>query len=197
MSMQSDEFTGTYQRVLPRDAFNEGNLMTNIGRLWIALSQTHGHDACIVEEDLEEFRIMQNEATGGLVVANLTFTIDGVPHRLERPLNSRDRWPLMVSEKQDDDDFDPVSVFDDDGRLSLDMLRLIGADGQDREPGRNHSDLIDRLKDLARKRAYEQGLSRHKHPDALAVSITGEHRVNRQIADLLPEILSTLGHEDP
>lgn len=117
---------GDYVRVLPRDLFNEAGLLKCIGTLWIALDETGGHSARIEEEDVPRFDIVQ-DAGGGLTVANLTFTIGGVPHRLMRPLNSRESWALFVEECEGDPDFDPVRVFDGVGRLSDDMRRLIGA----------------------------------------------------------------------
>ena len=126
MTRMSEEYIGEYRRVLPRDAFNEGNLLTNIGRLWILLNETHGHKATIIEEDLAQFDIRLNDATGGLTVTNLTFLVDGVRHYLERPINSREKWPLMVTEKKEDDDFDSVEIFDDEGDFTPEMLLLIG-----------------------------------------------------------------------
>lgn len=192
MSRESEQYIGGYQRVLPRDAFNEGNLMTNIGRLWILLDEHRDHDASIVEEDVEQFDIQQNDATGGLTVTNLTFLIGGTRHYLERPLNSRDKWPLLVSEKDGDDDFEPIEVFDDQGRLSAEMLELIGASGEEADIVAPHAELIGRLVRLSAQREHEQSLSRADHPQALHVSVAGENRVNRQIANLLPEIIEAL-----
>ena len=125
------DFVSNYTRVLPRDLFNEGNLVTNYGRLWILLEETSGHNAAIVQEDVPFFDIKQNEATGGIFIANLTFTIDGMAYRLERPLNSREKWPLMVVENDDDPDFEEVCIFDDDGNFTPEMLALIGLKADD------------------------------------------------------------------
>ena len=196
MSRESEQYIGGYQRVLPRDAFNEGNLMTNIGRLWILLDEHRDHDASIVEEDVEQFDIRQNDATGGLTVTNLTFLVGGTRHYLERPLNSRDKWPLLVSEKDGDEDFEPVEIFNDEGGFSAEMLQLIGAKREEAEAeaetGPPHAELIGRLLRLSAQREHEQRLSRADHPQALHVSVAGENRVNRQIANLLPEIIEAL-----
>lgn len=114
-----------YRRVLPRDLFNEASLLKCLGRLVILLGETHDHAAGFEEEELPFFDIVQDYHSGAIGVANLTFTIGGVRHRLLRPLNSRDTWPLWVEESDNDPDFDPVKVFDDDGNFSADMLRLI------------------------------------------------------------------------
>lgn len=118
-----------YVRVLPRDLFNEASLLKCMGTLWIRLSELRDHRAAIVEEDVPFYDITQDEATGAITVSNLTFVIDGVKHRLMRPLNSREPWPLWVEEREGDWDFDAVAVFDDEGNLSRDMLELIGHTG--------------------------------------------------------------------
>lgn len=196
MVRMSEEYMGGYQRVLPRDAFNEGNLLTNIGRLWILLSEYPEHTARIEEEDVDFFNIQINDATGGLTVSNLTFTIGGVRHYLERPLNSREKWPLMVYEKDGDDDFESVEIFDEDGDFTSEMLELIEAKNypDHKADEKDHkADLIARLETLANERKHEQGLSKADHPQAMQVSVAGENRVCRQIANLLPEILEALG----
>lgn len=123
--MLSDGFLKPYRRVLPRDLFNEADLLKCLGRLWILLDEKGIAKAGYREESADGFDIVQNEATGGIVARAVTFQIDGVVHRLERPLNSREPWPLLVSEKEDDEDFDPIRVFDDDGNLSEEMLILV------------------------------------------------------------------------
>lgn len=116
-----------YRRVLPRDLFNEGNLLTNIGRLWILLDETLGHKASIIEEDVDHFDIVQNQATGGLTVRNLTLMINGNRYYIERPMNSREKWPLIVTEKEDDYDFEEVEIFNEDGNFTDEMIDLINS----------------------------------------------------------------------
>jgi hypothetical protein len=116
-----------YRRVLPRDLFNEASLLKCYAQLWIALDEKQGDGkGFFSEEDVSHFDIVQDSASGALTIRNLTFTIGGVPHRLERPLNSRDRWPLWV-ESSADPDFEPVKVFDEEGNLSEEMLELLKA----------------------------------------------------------------------
>jgi len=113
-----------YVRVFPRDMFNEGDLLNCHGRLVIALESIESR-ARFVQEDVDRFEILQSQASGGIVIANVVFEIDGIPHRLERPLNSRRRNPLVVEAKAGDPDFEPVTVFEEDGSLTADMLDLI------------------------------------------------------------------------
>lgn len=116
-----------YDRVVPRDLFNEADLLKCMGRLSIALGGTQGHCARIVEDSVPEFRIGQDPSSGSIEVANLTFEVAGIRHRLVRPLNSREAWPLRVEAVDPASDFESLPVFDDDGSLSDDFADLIRA----------------------------------------------------------------------
>lgn len=115
----------TYRRTLPRDLFNEADLLKMLGRLWIALDETPGHDARFAEEDVDSFEIVQDPSSGAIRVANLTLEISGQAHRLERPLNARTPWPLWLF-RDDDEDLE-IRVFDEQGALSTDMLALLAS----------------------------------------------------------------------
>jgi hypothetical protein len=116
-----------YDRVLPRDLFNEADLLKCMGRLSILLGETQGHCARIVEETVSGFRIAQDPSNGSIEVANLTFEVAGIRHRLVRPLNSREAWPLRVEAVDPASDFESLAVFDDDGSLSDDFADVIQA----------------------------------------------------------------------
>lgn len=115
-----------YVRVLPRDLFNEAGLLKMMGRLWILLSETRGHNAEIVEEDVPRFDIQQDESSGAIYVANVRFLINGVERRLSRPLNSRSSWSFWMTGTEDDPDFDEIAVFDENGNFTADMRSAIG-----------------------------------------------------------------------
>lgn len=118
----------SYIRVIPRDLFNEANLLKCLGRLWIALDEAKcGHKAQFVTEDVPMFDIRQNPDDGSTYVANIEFRIGGEKFTLYRPLNSREAWPLYTM-REGDWDFEPVAVFNDDGSLSDEMLDLISAE---------------------------------------------------------------------
>ncbi len=119
----------TYRRVIPRDLFNEGNLLKCLGRLSCLLDCRDGR-AKLDEGDGSPFRIEQDPSTGSLSCTNLPFTIDGRPYRLTRPLNSRDAWPLYA-----ENDDEAVPVFEDDGNLTDEFERLIGALTDDEDDG--------------------------------------------------------------
>lgn len=114
----------SYLRVLPRDLFNESSLLKCIGRLWI-LTENLDHSAKFHDEDMPAFEIEQSQDDGSIFVGNLTFSISGAIHRLYRPLNSRQAWPLYA-QNMDDDNAESIPVFREDGELSDEMREAIG-----------------------------------------------------------------------
>lgn len=110
-----------YQRVIPRDLFNEASLLKCYAHLWMLLERFHHHDAHLSEGDGAPFRIEQDPGSGGLTVANLPFRINGNAWNLFRPLNSREPWPLYA-ERHDEE----VAVFTEDGQLTEAFVRLVG-----------------------------------------------------------------------
>lgn len=103
----------SYQRVLPRDLFNEANLLKCIGRLVLLIEDgklpgwtyKHAGNAFIIEQD---------ESDGSLSVFNILFYFNGGNVHMRRPLNARGPWPLLA------DGYDECYVFDDDGNFVLD-----------------------------------------------------------------------------
>jgi hypothetical protein len=110
----------SYIRVLPRDLFNEANLLKCVGALWIKL-ENHPN-AKFDQEDVDAFDIRQSDDDGSLSIVNISLTIHGRRYRFRRPLNSRASWPLYIRE---DGEWDDVPVFTDGGDLSPEIRELI------------------------------------------------------------------------
>jgi len=114
----------SYIRVIPRDLFNEADLLKCLGRLWILLDETRGHDATVGdasgEHDGTAFDIVQDESDGSIYVANVPFRIGRSEYTLFRPLNARSPWPLYIHHN-----FNDIRVFDEDGKLSGQFQALI------------------------------------------------------------------------
>lgn len=115
----------SYIRVLPRDLFNEANLLKCLGQLWLLLDGKDGPVKFETEAVEEGFWILQDPADGSTYVSNVEVSVRGKRAHLSRPLNSRNPWPLYLSLPKDPS-FDPIAVFNDVGDLSEDMLRLMG-----------------------------------------------------------------------
>ena len=114
----------SYTRVIPRDLFNEANLLKCLGHLYIMLESQPPGQAQFDVEDLPAFEIEQDESDGSIHVANLPFSVGARKARLSRPLNSRADWPLYLS-LPDDPDFEPFPVFEKTGFFTDDMLNFM------------------------------------------------------------------------
>lgn len=110
-----------YIRVIPRDLFNEANLLKCLEQLYIKLESIgFTHVAQFGVGDVPYFKIEQDPSDGSIYVSNLPFLIGNKHYHLSRPLNSRQPWPLYCSRNDD-----VIQVFDDDGTLSIEMIRLL------------------------------------------------------------------------
>lgn len=109
---------GNYCRVIPRDLFNEANLLKCLGRFWIATEQYQPRKVQI-EYDGEPFDVRQDD-DGRLWAENIGIFIQDKPYWHYRPLNSRQPWPLYLNT-----DDDCIPVFTDDGQLTTELLALI------------------------------------------------------------------------
>lgn len=104
----------TYTRIIPRDLFNDANLLKCLGKLWIELENRF--PGVFVTEYVEGgFDIRQYESTGETYCDNVFLMVRGDVIKPTRPMNSRDPWPLYVT---DPETFDEISVFEDDGKLT-------------------------------------------------------------------------------
>lgn len=117
----------TYMRVFPRDLFNEAGLLKCLGRLVICLEDIAGpHGASLPEFMAGPLPIEQNPASGGIFLNGFFLSCNGLTWRLERPLNSREPWPLYATDP--DEDRDEIEIFDDQGNLTPEFLGLIRKD---------------------------------------------------------------------
>lgn len=102
-----------YKRVIPRDLFNEANLLKCIGKLVLDIEDgklpwlSYHHDG-------EAFNVQQDGSSGAIYVGNVQFFANGKTLTLTRPLNSRDAWPLYLETEQD-----AYSVFDEAGNVTI------------------------------------------------------------------------------
>lgn len=102
----------TYQRVIPRDLFNEAKLLKCLGKLVVLSERYPQLQTGFVEAgDYSHFVVVQNPDSGDLSVANVVVFMNEKPVELFTPLNARDSWPLYV---QYDDSNEPELVFRDD-----------------------------------------------------------------------------------
>lgn len=108
----------SYKRVLPRDLFNEANLLKCYGRL-VLLIEEKMIDWIQYHHDGDSFYIKQNPSDGSLSIANIEFWTRGPKPKkihLSRPLNSRESWPLWACIEGEEEDH---PVFGNNGSFML------------------------------------------------------------------------------
>lgn len=110
----------TYHRVIPRDLFNEANLLKCLAHLWICFERSNV-EAVYVSHDGGPFQVEQDPSDGSIEAINVRYYIRDQALDLCRPLNSREPWPLQRRM----DDGSAVPVFNEDGELSDDFLASI------------------------------------------------------------------------
>lgn len=98
----------SYMRVIPRDLFNEANLLKCLGRIYICLERLPRCNVTL-ESNGQEFRIDQSQCSGAIYCSNVPL------------LNARDPWPLYASLPDDDE----CEVFTNDGEFTAEFLELI------------------------------------------------------------------------
>lgn len=109
-----------YTRVIPRDLFNEANLLKCWGQMYLNLEKLDLQD-CIIESDLDGgFQIEQFEENGGIFLLNVALGVRGHALVPVRPLNSRRPYPMYIYQGDDE-----IEVFNDDGTFTDAMLAFL------------------------------------------------------------------------
>ncbi len=103
----------SYNRVIPRDLFNEAGLLKCLGKLIIAADTIPGLE---FEHDGEAFAIVQDPSDGSISVANVVAWLNGMRLDLSTGLNARRSMPLEFRLEGGEDGLD--RVFNEDGSLS-------------------------------------------------------------------------------
>lgn len=111
-----------YRRVIPRDLFNEANLLKCYGQMWLNLERLNLPGAVLEQDDDGgPFHVVQHEESGATTLGNVYFWVNGAEFALHRPLNSRASFPLYLTTEEGDE----LGVFNDDGTFSADMLAFL------------------------------------------------------------------------
>lgn len=121
----------TYLREIPRDLFNEANLLKCLGKLSLIALDRGRPEILQVSLRPGHFDVRQDEADGSIYCENVHIVIRERLFDHRRPLNSREPWPLWLRPSfghPDDAEWlaDDFEAFDDAGDLSADLARLLG-----------------------------------------------------------------------
>lgn len=124
----------TYRREIPRDLFNEANLLKCLGQLsLIALDRGRPETFRVTHRGggASGFDISQNLSDGSIYCANVQIIIRERLFEHRRPLNCREPWPLLVwpsfAHPDDAEGWqEETEAFEADGTLSPHLAQLIG-----------------------------------------------------------------------
>lgn len=110
----------SYERVVPRDFFNEGKLLKCMGRLALSILDCNVPDGLNIdiEENGEPFDIDLNDS-GELYVSNYPVTVNGADAFFFTSYNSKRAYPFYC--RINDTDYE---VFTDEGLWHPDMIAL-------------------------------------------------------------------------
>lgn len=116
----------SYRRVIPRDLFNEGNLLKCYGQLYLGLEKLNCVENLHADVMLDRFgfQVSQDPGDGSLTIGNVTLYCQGERVPLRRPLNSREPFPLYAALHVDTEDETEIAVFTDTGELTPEFKAL-------------------------------------------------------------------------
>lgn len=110
----------SYLRVIPRDLFNEANLLKCYGQIYLNLERL-GYQDCLIGGDNDEpFTVCSND-DGETWLDNVQLWVRGGALTLKRPLNSRRSYPLYAFP----DDDTQIEVFEDSGAFTGEMIEFL------------------------------------------------------------------------
>lgn len=107
----------SYTRVIPRDLFNEAQLLKCLGRVALLIADGLAPKGLEIyhEEPHKGFIVEQDESSGDIYCRNMRLaTKHGRECSPRHGLNSREPWALTVWSEDDDE----IEVFDAEGNLT-------------------------------------------------------------------------------
>lgn len=116
----------SYQRVLPKDLFNEAKLLKCLGKLVLLIEdQMIEGISYSFSRQQEGFVVDQDPTNGEIFAQNVRFFIEDNESvwefEVQTPFNSRENWPLTATFNQEK----IVNVFTDKGEIADEFLRAL------------------------------------------------------------------------
>jgi hypothetical protein len=110
----------SYRRVIPRDLFNEANLLKCLGRISLLIEDGKAPEGMRLAytNPTRGFEIDQSPGSGDLCCLNLMLVTKAGRAHIWRGLNSRDEWPIFVVNADEEE----IEVFDDNGAFAKEFL---------------------------------------------------------------------------
>lgn len=121
----------SYERVIPRDLFNEAKLLKCLGRLALLhLDGFLGDMQMVYTGGTRGFDVAQDPSSGDLWAKDVRLlTRDGWRVHLHTPYNDRSEYPLMFHHYPDEDH----PVFDEEGQLTDEFREAWGVPDRRKE----------------------------------------------------------------
>ena len=110
----------TYQRVIPRDLFNEAKLLKCIGMLALHELEKGLPDGVQLDNHGDAFNIIQDECSGDITCQNVRLEVKGRRLFLWTPMNSREPHPLYIVVNHEE-----IEVFEEGGSVSSEFINAI------------------------------------------------------------------------
>lgn len=118
----------SYIRVIPRDLFNEANLLKCYGQLWLKLDDLNLPNVSLEHLDpYAPFNIQQIPDSGSIYISTIVLMLNDTQVYLERPLNSRLSYPLLAYTQNHNGGTNPINVFTEAGELTQSFLELLSS----------------------------------------------------------------------
>lgn len=119
----------SYIRVIPRDLFNEANLLKCYGQVFLQLEKLNLPNVTLAHASRRTgFEVQQDQNDGSITIWNVKLSKanstgdDFTLYDFKRPLNSREPWPLYLVNGDEDI---PVFKGDDAGTFSAEMIAFL------------------------------------------------------------------------
>lgn len=109
----------SYERVLPRDFYNESKLLKCMGHLHIMAQSVKCPDGITItiKENGQPFNIERDESSGDIYVSNYKTKVNGNLVRFESNLNSQRAYPLSCYYNNT-----LYAVFEDNGEFDSEFI---------------------------------------------------------------------------
>lgn len=110
----------SYNRVLPRDLFNEAKLLKCVGRLCLLIHDGMAPKGLEFFHNGDAFEVCQNEASGALYIGSVEFIYKHQTLDLQCSYNSKNNYTLYLETRDDS-----ALVFDEQGELTPEFKALL------------------------------------------------------------------------
>jgi hypothetical protein len=110
----------SYQRIIPRDLFNESKLLKCLGRVALLIHERN-YPTLEMVHDGKRFLVEQEPGSGDLFCSNVKLKVNGEIVPLLTSYNSKGPYPMHYV----DEEVGEVILFNDDGSFTDEFLEFI------------------------------------------------------------------------